>query len=60
MYCASGRRSALAEKTLKALGFTSVVDFGAMSRWKGASIASSDPGECPCKQYEELKAEAQK
>ena len=33
VYCASGMRSALAERVLKRAGFTQVADLGSMSRW---------------------------
>ena len=35
VYCRSGRRSAIAAQTLKTLGYTNVVDFGAYTNWKG-------------------------
>lgn len=35
VYCRSGRRSAIAARELKKLGFRNVVDFGAIDRWKG-------------------------
>jgi phage shock protein E len=38
VYCRSGRRSEIAAETLKALGFSDVADFGAVSRWKGALV----------------------
>jgi phage shock protein E len=34
VYCRSGRRSAIAAEALKALGFSEIADFGAVSRWK--------------------------
>lgn len=33
LYCASGTRSALAKRTLRAAGFSSVHNLGAMSNW---------------------------
>jgi rhodanese-related sulfurtransferase len=33
LYCRSGRRSAIAARTLKAAGFAEVRDLGSMSRW---------------------------
>jgi len=48
VYCSSGVRSAAAKTALDKLGYTNVVDFGAMSRWKGAVLTSYDPGKCPC------------
>lgn len=35
VYCGSGMRSATAARRLRELGFRNVVDFGAISRWKG-------------------------
>ncbi len=35
VYCRSGRRSAIAAKTLADLGYTNVADFGGIDRWKG-------------------------
>ena len=49
VYCASGGRSAKAAASLAGLGYTRVVDFGGMFRWKGPLRKSTDPGECPCR-----------
>ena len=49
VYCASGIRSAKAKAALDKLGYTRVVDFGSISRWKGQTLKGEDPGECPCK-----------
>lgn len=38
VYCRSGRRSALAARTLEALGYTRVRDFGAVSGWSGPLV----------------------
>ncbi len=35
VYCRSGRRSAIAAKTLTELGYRNVIDYGAIDRWKG-------------------------
>ena len=35
VYCRSGRRSAIAADTLRALGYKNVKDFGGISRWQG-------------------------
>lgn len=35
VYCRSGRRSAVAAKTLADLGYKNVIDFGGIDRWKG-------------------------
>jgi len=45
VYCASGRRSAAAKKTLDDLGFTRVVDFGGISRWKGKLVVEGSSTE---------------
>lgn len=34
LYCRSGRRSGIAQKTLQGLGYTKVTDFGGVSNWK--------------------------
>jgi phage shock protein E len=36
LYCRSGRRSAIALDSLKAMGYTNVRDFGAYSNWLGS------------------------
>jgi phage shock protein E len=43
VYCASGRRSALAKETLDGLGFTRVVDFGGVGRWDGELVQGAAP-----------------
>jgi len=35
VYCRSGNRSAIAKASLERLGYTNVVDFGGLYRWKG-------------------------
>jgi phage shock protein E len=35
VYCRSGNRSGIATDTLEDLGFTNVLDFGAVGNWKG-------------------------
>jgi rhodanese-related sulfurtransferase len=35
VYCRSGNRSARAARTLRDMGFQTVVDFGGLSRWAG-------------------------
>jgi phage shock protein E len=47
VYCRSGTRSARAAAILKELGYTRVVQFGAISRWKGPLVESSEPGDLP-------------
>ncbi len=49
VYCASGVRSAKAKATLDKLGYSRVVDFGGITRWKGQSVKGTDAGECPCR-----------
>jgi len=44
VYCRSGNRSATARKELQAMGFTRVVDFGAVSKWKGQLVLGGEPG----------------
>ncbi len=44
VYCASGRRSSTAKATLDGLGFTRVVNFGAVSRWEGDLATGDSPG----------------
>jgi rhodanese-related sulfurtransferase len=48
VYCASGGRSSQAASALIKLGYTGVVDFGSVSRWKWTFINSNEPGACPC------------
>jgi len=47
VYCKSGRRSAQAAAALKQLGYKRVVEFGAISRWKGPLLDSPEPGDWP-------------
>ena len=42
VYCASGRRSAAAKSILNNLGFTQVVDYGAISRWPWGLVNNSE------------------
>jgi phage shock protein E len=39
VYCSSGARSTSAARRLRALGYTNVVNFGSISRWKSPLIA---------------------
>jgi rhodanese-related sulfurtransferase len=43
VYCRSGARSAAAAGTLTDLGYTRVVDFGSVSRWKGTLVEGDMP-----------------
>ncbi len=45
VYCASGRRSATAKRTLDGLGFTQVFDFGSVSRWEGDLATGDSPSD---------------
>lgn len=38
VYCRSGSRSAMAASMLKRSGYTNVVDFGGIGRWKGEVV----------------------
>ena len=40
VYCASGRRSAIARATLVDLGFTNVTDFGGVTNWTGELVST--------------------
>jgi phage shock protein E len=42
VYCRSGRRSAQAKTILEGMGYTGVVDFGAISRWTGALAGTNE------------------
>jgi phage shock protein E len=43
VYCRSGSRSASAEKSLRALGFANVINYGPVSRWKKDLVRGSKP-----------------
>lgn len=43
VYCASGHRSAAAAQTLAGMGYTRVVDFGAITRWRGSLVTGDSP-----------------
>jgi len=43
VYCRSGARAGVAEETLRNLGYTRVVNFGGVSRWRGKLVTGSDP-----------------
>ena len=47
VYCRSGNRSATARQILVDLGYTNVVDFGAVSRWEGSLVTGTEPGKAP-------------
>jgi len=47
VYCRSGNRSTTASKILMDLGYTNVVDFGAVSKWEGALVTGAEPGKAP-------------
>jgi rhodanese-related sulfurtransferase len=44
VYCARGGRAAAAARTLENLGFTRVVNFGGIPRWKGRLVTGDKPG----------------
>jgi rhodanese-related sulfurtransferase len=43
VYCRSGARSSTAAGALRALGYSRVVDFGSVSRWRGELVATAGP-----------------
>jgi len=43
VYCRSGRRSSIAFQTLTALGFSDVIDFGAVNNWTGRLVTGENP-----------------
>ena len=47
VYCRSGNRSATARKILMDLGYTNVIDFGAVSRWERPLVTGMEPGKAP-------------
>ncbi len=47
VYCRSGNRSATARQILMDLGYTNIVDFGAVSRWEEALVTGKEPGKAP-------------
>jgi phage shock protein E len=49
VYCATGRRAAVAKETLDGMGYLRVVDFGGISRWTGQLNRTPLPGECDCR-----------
>ena len=44
VYCASGGRSTASKKVLDDLGYTRVVNFGAVGRWTGVLVTGDKPG----------------
>jgi len=36
LYCQTGRRAEIARRRLQRMGYTRVVNFGGIRRWKGA------------------------
>jgi phage shock protein E len=47
VYCRSGNRSATARNILVDLGYTNVVDFGAVSKWEQPLVTGKEPGTLP-------------
>ncbi len=47
LYCETGSRSMVAKRHLKDLGFTNVVNFGPLRRWRNGLIEGNEPGAAP-------------
>ena len=47
LYCETGSRSTVGRRHLKHRGFTNVVNFGPVRRWKGELIEGNEPGAAP-------------
>ena len=45
VYCRSGARSAAARQTLEKLGYSNVIDFGSVSRWRESLVEGDRPTE---------------
>jgi phage shock protein E len=43
LYCRTGRRSGIAYETLSKMGYKNLVNFGAVSNWRGELTISSTP-----------------
>jgi rhodanese-related sulfurtransferase len=43
VYCRSGNRSGIAKKTLESLGYSRVVNFGAVSKWPKELVSGNTP-----------------
>jgi rhodanese-related sulfurtransferase len=43
VYCRSGARSASAHRTLQGLGYSNVVDFGSVSKWREGLVEGDAP-----------------
>ena len=43
LYCRSGARSSAAEKTLKELGYSNLVNYGGLGRWKKSLATGAKP-----------------
>lgn len=43
LYCRSGNRSGIADKTLRRMGYSNVYDFGGISRWSGPLNSGLSP-----------------
>ena len=44
LYCRSGSRSSAAKLSLERLGYTNVVNFGSIMKWRGPLVTGSEPG----------------
>ncbi len=52
VYCRTGRRSAIAKRTLEEMGYTNVVDIGGIQSWEGETVTSLG---CPGVDYQEVQ-----
>jgi rhodanese-related sulfurtransferase len=43
LYCRSGNRSGIADRTLRRMGYSNLYDFGGISRWSGPLNSGSAP-----------------
>jgi rhodanese-related sulfurtransferase len=43
VYCRSGSRSAVARRTLESHGYTNVLDFGSLFKWRGSLVTGPEP-----------------
>ncbi len=43
VYCRSGSRSGTAQRTLQGMGYTNVVNFGAVSKWENPLVEGDQP-----------------
>jgi phage shock protein E len=43
LYCRTGRRAGIAYETLRKMGYTNLVNFGAVSNWRGELTSGATP-----------------